>query len=92
MENGNGRIKSAIIARKTPLVGFLAGVTGVALGAGLMYVLDPDRGRRRRDLIRRKVSDTVATAEDKLIESKEAISDRAQKLLHDAKSAVSAIV
>jgi len=92
MENGNGRVKSAIAAKKTPLVGFLAGVTGIAVGAGLMYVLDPDRGRRRRDVIRRTVSDTLASAEDKLLESKEAISDRAHKLIHDAKSAVSAIV
>ena len=87
--NGNGRGLSAV---KTPLIGIMAGISGVAIGAGLMYVLDPDRGKRRRDLIRRKVSDTVATAEDKLLESKEAISDRAHKLIHDAKSAVSAIV
>lgn len=27
-------------------------VTGLAIGAGLMYYLDPDRGRRRRALVR----------------------------------------
>jgi len=30
-------------------------VTGAALGAGLMYALDPDRGRRRRALARDKI-------------------------------------
>lgn len=87
--NGNGKGNGRI---KTPLIGIAAGISGLAIGAGLMYVLDPDRGKRRRDLIRRKVSDTVATAEDKLHESKEAITDRAQKLLHDAKSTIGAIV
>ena len=30
-------------------------VTGAALGAGVMYVLDPDRGRRRRALARDRI-------------------------------------
>ena len=29
-------------------------VSGATLGAGLMYLLDPDRGRRRRALVRGK--------------------------------------
>jgi uncharacterized membrane protein len=32
------------------------GLTGVTLGAGFMYFLDPDRGHRRRALVRDKVS------------------------------------
>jgi len=33
----------------------LALITGVGVGAGVMYILDPDRGRRRRALLRDKV-------------------------------------
>lgn len=34
------------------------------LGAGLMYLLDPDRGRRRRALLRDRVAHTVRTTSD----------------------------
>jgi osmotically-inducible protein OsmY len=36
-------------------------LSGIGMGAGLMYVLDPDRGERRRALMR----DTVARAKNK---------------------------
>ena len=39
-------------------------VTGAALGAGAMYVLDPDRGRRRRALARGKIVRLVHTGGD----------------------------
>ena len=36
-------------------IGALGTLGGIALGAGLMYVLDPDRGARRRLRLRRQV-------------------------------------
>ena len=79
-------VEKAIISKKTPLIGLLCGLGGAMVGAGLMYILDPDRGSRRRELIRRKVVDTVAIAEDKFIETKEVIADQAHKLFEDAGS------
>ena len=35
--------------------GALATLGGVALGAGLMYILDPDRGARRRVRLQRQM-------------------------------------
>src|SRR5262249_28654346 len=33
---------------------------GLGLGAGLMYIFDPDRGKRRRAIARDKVTDVVS--------------------------------
>jgi len=79
-------MQNAISNRKTTLIGLMFGVGGAVIGAGLMYMLDPDRGRRRRELVRRKVVDTVAIAGDKFVETKEIIADQAQKLFEDAGS------
>lgn len=42
----------------------LIGAAGV--GAGLMYILDPDRGNRRRALVRDKVEHTVRKTKDEI--------------------------
>ncbi len=39
-------------------------VTGMILGAGLMYLLDPDRGRRRRALLRDQLVSGMHKVED----------------------------
>jgi hypothetical protein len=39
-------------------------LTGLGLGAGLMYFLDPERGRRRRALVRDRVAHTARIGED----------------------------
>lgn len=36
---------------------------GIGLGAGLMYFLDPDRGRRRRAFVRDKANHLLHTTE-----------------------------
>jgi len=51
---------------------------GVGLGAGLMYVLDPERGRRRRALARDKVIAAVNKAEDALSATAKDVSNRAR--------------
>ena len=39
----------------TAKLGTLGTLGGLALGAGLMYVLDPDRGEQRRTQLRRQL-------------------------------------
>ena len=38
--------------RENVLIGITGVAVGASLGAGLMYILDPDRGNRRRSLMR----------------------------------------
>ena len=65
------------------LFGILA---GVGVGLGLMYLLDPERGARRRALIREKAigmkNDITEMAEKKATHMR----NKAQGLLHEAKS------
>jgi hypothetical protein len=51
---------------------------GVGLGAGLMYVLDPERGRRRRSLARDKVIAAMNKAEDALSATAKDVTNRAR--------------
>ena len=64
-------------------------LSGVGIGVALMYVLDPERGRTRRAMIRDKAvglkNDLSDMAEKKAIDMK----NRAQGMLHEAKSALS---
>ena len=41
-------------------------LTGLGLGVGLMYFLDPERGRRRRALVRDKLAHTTRVTTDAL--------------------------
>lgn len=61
-------------------------IGGVGLGAALMYFLDPDRGKRRRELVRDKVEATgnkVGSYADKITRD---IRDRASGIVEEAKS------
>ncbi len=64
-------------------------LAGVGVGVGLMYLLDPDRGARRRALIRDKAigmkNDLTQMAEAKATHMR----NKAQGLLHEAKSTFS---
>jgi len=61
----------------------IAGVSGLAVGAGLMYALDPDRGRARRAHLR----DRVVRAEHHLATAwgtaKHDLRNRSRGLVHD---------
>ena len=63
-------------------------LSGVGIGVALMYVLDPERGKRRRAMIRDKAiglkNDLSDMAEKKAVDMK----NRAQGMLHEAKSAL----
>ena len=41
-------------------------LTGVGLGIGLMYFMDPERGRRRRAFVRDKIAHTTRVSTDAL--------------------------
>lgn len=67
--------------------GIFAILGGLGIGAGLMYLLDPEKGNQRRALIRDKAGkltrQTQATVSGKVKD----LSNRAQGLLHESKTA-----
>ena len=66
----------------------LAILGGIGAGAALMYLLDPDRGSRRRALARDKaigLSNDFRRAIDKKSTD---LSNRAQGIIHEAKALV----
>lgn len=72
---------------------FLAG--GLWLGAGLMYLLDPDRGQRRRTAIRDKATDVIDMAGNTIakIEKKgHEINKQAREFVADTRNAISKTV
>jgi len=64
-------------------------VGGVGLGAALMYLLDPDRGRRRRALIRDKVEAAGNKITDSAGKMGRDIQNRAQGVLAETKARLS---
>jgi osmotically-inducible protein OsmY len=64
----------------------LAVVGGVGLGAALMYIFDPDRGRRRRALIRDKVEAAGNKLGDKAEKMGRDFSNRAYGVVAETKS------
>jgi hypothetical protein len=63
----------------------LAVVGGIGAGAALMFLLDPDRGRRRRALIRDKAVGLSHDFQRAVHKKSTHLSNRAQGLLHEAK-------
>ena len=59
----------------------------VGLGAALMYLFDPDRGNRRRALIRDKVVKLNRQTQETVSGKVTDLSNRAKGMLHEAKSA-----
>jgi len=66
--------------------GLFAILAGLGVGAGLMYLLDPDRGNRRRALIRDKVVRLNRQTHEAVSGRAKDVSNRAKGFLHEAKS------
>jgi osmotically-inducible protein OsmY len=61
-------------------------LSGVGIGAGLMYVFDPDRGKRRRALMRDKVEATSHRVVEKAGKLKRDLQNRAEGLVAETKA------
>ena len=66
----------------------LALLTGFGIGAALMYLFDPDRGGRRRALIRDKAVKLNRQTRDALEGKAKDLSNRAKGVAHELKAAV----
>ncbi len=58
---------------------------GIGLGAGLMYMLDPDKGRRRRALVRDQLTSASNRASKALGRTSRDLSNRAQGVVAEAR-------
>lgn len=59
---------------------------GMALGAGITYLLDPDRGSRRRALVRDKLVHAGHELEDSVRSNARHARNRARGLAHEARA------
>lgn len=60
--------------------------TGLGVGAGAMFILDPDRGKRRRALVRDQVAH-LATSSSEAVEKKSRdLRNRARGIIADTKA------
>src|SRR5262245_56913441 len=73
--------------RSTELVALL---TGLGIGAALMYLLDPDRGARRRSLIRDKAARASRMTGRELVERAHDVKNRAQGRVAELRGRLSA--
>ena len=64
-------------------------LTGVGVGVGLMYLLDPSMGRRRRAMIRDSASSAAHQVGESVSGAWDDVSHRAQGLMHETKGMVS---
>ena len=71
--------------RNTAILGTLA---GIGTGAAVMYFLDPDRGARRRALVRDKVQSKALKASRALNATKEDLKNRSYGMAMEAKGLV----
>jgi hypothetical protein len=61
---------------------------GMALGAGLMYLLDPDRGGRRRALLRDQLIRAGHDLEERTAAGARRVRNRAVGLAHEARAEI----
>lgn len=62
-------------------------ISGLAIGATLMYIFDPEKGNQRRSLIRDKAVGLKNDAQETITGTAQDLSNRAKGLLHETKSA-----
>ena len=63
-------------------------LSGVGIGAALMYLFDPDRGNRRRALIRDKAYSINKRTTEAIAEKTADLRNRAKGLVHETKKAL----
>jgi len=66
-------------------------LTGIGVGAAVMYILDPDGGGRRRALIRDKAVSIGNDVSEAVRKTTTDLSNRAQGLMHDAKGVIGSV-
>jgi Flp pilus assembly protein TadB len=64
-------------------------LSGVGIGAGLMYLFDPEGGNRRRALIRDKAIKLNRQTRETIEAKTKDLSNRAKGVVHELKSAAS---
>lgn len=63
-------------------------VRGMAIGAGLMYLLDPDRGRRRRAMVRDQVVSSWHDLDDAVDTASRDLKNRARGVIAETRSRI----
>ncbi|HXE91680.1 MAG TPA: hypothetical protein VNK82_12045 [Terriglobales bacterium] len=61
---------------------------GFGIGAGVMFLLDPERGRHRRAVLREKAVETLEEIETKAAETASGVVKRARGLAVEARRAL----
>jgi len=69
--------------------GVFAILAGLGIGAGLMYLFDPQGGNRRRALIRDKATKLNRQTREALEGTAKDLSNRAKGMTHELKSSMS---
>ena len=82
------RKRGSVSAKETKVMReVIALLSGLGAGAALMYLLDPDRGNRRRALIRDKMVRLNRQTQETVSGKAKDMTNRAKGMLHEAKSA-----
>ena len=66
--------------------GILAIMSGLGVGAALMYLFDPEEGNRRRAVLKDKATSMSNKAQGAMSGRVQDLSNRAKGLLHETKS------
>ena len=68
--------------------GILPTLGAIGIGAGLMYMMDPEEGPRRRAMVRDKFTHWGHEAEDMVEGKAQHLSNKAKGMMSEAKSAM----